>query len=74
MIGNVYLRAEPRIGSPLTGEIVQLGRPVEILAIDGTWYLIHWPPGDAAGTSGWVPGRWVGVISAPPLNIITPSP
>jgi len=74
MIGNVYLRVEPRFGSPLAGEVVERGRPVEILALDGTWYLIRWPPGDAAGMSGWVQGQWVGIVSAPPPNIIAPSP
>jgi hypothetical protein len=74
LIGNVWVRLEPRDDSPLTGEVVQLGRPVEILAIYGTWYQIRWPPGDAEGTFGWVPGRWVGVVAAPPPSIITPGP
>ncbi len=74
MIGNVYLRSEPRDDSPLTGIAVDSGRPVEVLAVYGTWYLIRWPPGDPAGTSGWVPGRWVGVVAAPPPAIITPEP
>jgi hypothetical protein len=74
MIGNVRLRMEPRDDSPLTGESVTVGRPVEILAIYDNWYLIHWPPGIAEGTTGWVPGRWVGVLGVPPPEIITPSP
>jgi hypothetical protein len=74
MIGNVWLRAEPQDDSPLTGARVDVGRPVEILAIFDDWYLIRWPPGDEAGTSGWVPGRWVGVVAPPPLAIVTPSP
>jgi cell division septation protein DedD len=74
LIGNVRLRAEPRDDSPLTGEVVNQGRPVEVLAIYGTWYQIRWPPGDAGGTSGWVPGRWIGVVAAPPPEIVTPGP
>lgn len=74
MIGNVYLRSEPRDDSPLSGMAVDSGRPVEVLAVYGTWYLIRWPPGDPTGTSGWVPGRWVGVVAAPPPAIITPEP
>jgi hypothetical protein len=74
LIGNVRLRAEPRNDSPLTGETVLQSRVVEVLAIYGNWFLIHWPPGDAKGTSGWVPGRWVGVVAPPPPGIITPSP
>lgn len=74
LIGNVRLRAEPQDNSLLTGDVVNQGRPVEVLAIYGTWYQIRWPPGDALGTSGWVPGRWVGVVAAPPLEIVTPGP
>lgn len=74
MIGNVRLRTEPRDDSQLTGESVTVGRPVEILAIYDTWYLIHWPPGVPEGTTGWVPGRWVGVLGVPPPEIVTPNP
>jgi hypothetical protein len=74
LIGNVRLRAEPRNDSPLTGETVLQGQVVEVLAIYTNWFLIRWPPGDAKGTSGWVPGRWVGVVAPPPPAIITPSP
>lgn len=74
LIGNVRLRAEPLDNSPLTGETVLQGRVVEVLSIYRNWFLIRWPPGDAQGTSGWVPGRWVGVVAPPPPDIITPSP
>jgi len=74
MIGNVRLRAEPRADSPLTGESALTALPVEIVAVYQDWYLIRWPPGDASGPSGWVPGRWVGVLAPPPPAIITPSP
>ena len=74
MIGNVRLRTEPLVGSPLSGDVVQLGRPVEILAAYGTRYLIRWPPGDDQGTAGWVPGRWVGIVAPLPAAIITPGP
>ncbi len=74
MIGNVRLREEPRVDSPLTGETALTGLPVEIVAVYEDWYLIRWPPGDAAGSSGWVPGRWVGVLAPPPAAIITPGP
>ena len=74
MIGNVRLREEPRADSPLTGETALTALPVEILAVYEDWYLIRWPPGDPAGTSGWVPGRWVGVLAPPPAAIITPGP
>ena len=50
------------------------GRVVEVLSIYRNWFLIRWPPGDVQGTFGWVPGRWVGVVSPPPPDIITPSP
>jgi hypothetical protein len=74
MIGNVRLRAEPRDGSPLTGDVVRQGQAVEVLAVYGEWYQIRWPPGDTGGTSGWLPGRWVGLVAPPPLTIITPVP
>jgi Bacterial SH3 domain len=74
MIGNVLLRVEPRADSPLTGGRAQQGRPVEVMAIYQDWYQVRWPPGDPAGTSGWVPGRWVGLVSAPPPALITPGP
>ena len=74
MIGNVRLREEPRADSPLTGETALTALPVEILAVYEDWYLIRWPPSDPAGTSGWVPGRWVGVLAPPPAAIITPGP
>ncbi len=74
MIGNVWLRAEPRDNSPLLGIIVDRARTVEVLAVYDTWYLIRWPPGDKSGTTGWVPGRWVGVVAPPPPRIITPVP
>ncbi len=74
MIGSVWLRAEPRANSPVTGETVTTGRPVEIVAIAGDWYLIRFPPGDANGVQGWVPGQWVGLVAAPPMEIITPGP
>ncbi len=74
MIGNVWLRAEPQDGSPILRIAVEQARPVEILAVYGTWYLIRWPPGDVTGNSGWVPGRWVGVLAPPPPSIITPVP
>jgi SH3-like domain-containing protein len=50
------------------------GRVVEVLSIYENWFQIRWPPGHAQGTSGWVPGRWVGVVAPPPPDIITPSP
>jgi hypothetical protein len=74
MIGNVRLRTEPLPTTTLTGETVEVGRPVEILAITGGWYLVRWPPGDPNGTSGWVPGQYVGVLAPPPQDIITPVP
>lgn len=74
MIGNVWLRAEPRPDSELTGTTVDQARPVQILAIYQDWYLVRWPPGEADGQSGWVPGRWVGLFNAPPPGIITPEP
>lgn len=74
MIGNVRLRAEPQVNSEMMGVTVDQARPVEILAIYEDWYLIRWPPGQADGSSGWVPGRWVGVFGAPPTGIITPEP
>lgn len=74
MIGNVWLRTEPRDGSPLLGIVVDQARPVEILAVYGTWYLVRWPPGDLQAASGWVPGRWVGILAPPPSRIITPVP
>ena len=74
MIGNVWLRAQPGIGSPITREQVQQARPVEIVAVYRDWYQIRWPPGDPGGTTGWVPGRWVGVLAPPPAAIITPGP
>jgi len=74
MIGNVRLRAEPQVNSEMTGVSVDQARPVEILAIYEDWYLIRWPPGQASGQSGWVPGRWVGLFGAPPPAIITPEP
>jgi SH3-like domain-containing protein len=74
MIGTVWLREEPRNGSPVTGETVNRGQPVEILAIYDDWMLIRWPIGDPEGASGWVPNRWVGMVAAPPAEIITPGP
>jgi len=74
MIGSVWLRAEPRDNSPVTGITVTNGRPVEIVAISGSWYLIRFPPGDASAVQGWVPGQWVGLFAAPPLAILTPGP
>lgn len=74
MIGSVWLRAEPRANSPVIGETVTTGRPVEIVAIAGDWYLICFPPGDAKGVQGWVPGKWVGLVAPPPMEIITPGP
>ncbi|NLF01225.1 MAG: SH3 domain-containing protein [Anaerolineales bacterium] len=74
MIGNVYLHSAPGSTSPLNGEIVESGRPVEVLAVFETWYQIRWPPGDAAGASGWTPGRWVGLVAPPPPAIVTPAP
>lgn len=74
MIGNVWLRSGPDDSSPLTGTRVDEARPVEVLAIQGDWYQIRWPPGDPNGTTGWVPGRWVGLVSAPPPGILTPGP
>jgi hypothetical protein len=74
MIGNVRLRDEPRAGSPLTGATALTALPVEIVAVYQDWYLIRWPPGDASGPTGWVPGRWVGVLAPPPPEIITPIP
>jgi hypothetical protein len=74
MIGSVWLRAEPRVDSEMTGVTVDLARPVEILAVYKTWYLVRWPPGDPGGTSGWAPGRWVGLSGALPQSIITPEP
>lgn len=74
MLGNVWLRSEPRDNSPVTGLRVDRARPVEILAVYDTWYLIRWPPGDEAAPSGWVPGRWVGVVAPPPPSLITPGP
>lgn len=74
MIGNVWLRAEPSDASPTIGLRVDRARPVEILAVYDTWYLIRWPPGDENAPSGWVPGRWVGVVAPPPPSIITPGP
>ena len=74
MIGSVWLRAEPRLDSEMTGVTVDLARPVEILAVYKTWYLVRWPPGDLGGASGWVPRRWVGLSGALPQGIITPEP
>jgi hypothetical protein len=74
MLGNVRLRTDPLVDSPLSGDVAQRGRPVEVLAGYGSWYLIRWPPGDDQGTVGWVPGRWVGIVAPLPAAIITPSP
>jgi hypothetical protein len=74
MIGFAHLRAQPSDDSPLTGTIVDQGRPVEVVAVYRTWYLIRWPPGEQEGISGWVPGRWVGIVSPLPERIITPVP
>jgi hypothetical protein len=74
MIGSVWLRAEPSDNSPVTGVTVTNGRPVEIVAITGNWYLIRFPPGDPNGVQGWVPGQWVGLVAPPPMAIITPGP
>jgi len=74
MIGSVWLRTEPQGNSPVTGQTVTNGRPVEVLAIAGDWYLIRFPPGDVSGVQGWVPGQWVGLFAPPPAAIITPAP
>jgi hypothetical protein len=74
MIGNVRLRTEPRNDSSLTGDTALQALPVEIMAVYNDGYLIRWPPGDTTARSGWVPGRWVGVLAPPPPYIITPSP
>src|SRR4030042_72399 len=49
---NVWVRAEPRVDGEMTGTTVDLARPVEILAIYKTWYLVRWPPGDPGGARG----------------------
>jgi hypothetical protein len=73
MIGTVWLRAEPRVGSPVTGETVARGQPVEISAVFGDWYLVRFPPSDPGGTQGWVPGQYVGLVAPVPAAIITPT-
>jgi len=74
MLGHVQLRTEPREGSSLVGVTALRGRAVEVLAVYGAWYLVRWPPGDPTATQGWAPSLWVGVVSAPPPSIITPTP
>ncbi|MCG3211342.1 MAG: hypothetical protein FOGNACKC_04986 [Anaerolineae bacterium] len=73
MIGNVWLRQEPSFDALRLGLILPEGRPVEILAATGDWYLVKWTPEDQAEVMGWAPGRWVGTVLPIPETIITPT-
>ncbi len=73
MIGNVWLRQEPSFDALRLGLILPEGRPVEILAATGDWYLVKWTPENQAEVTGWAPGRWVGTVLPIPETIITPT-
>lgn len=73
MIGNVWLRQQPSVEAVRLGLIMPEGRPVEILAATGDWYLIKWAPQNQAVVIGWVPARWVGTVEPIPETILTPA-
>jgi hypothetical protein len=71
--GNVWLRGGPFAGSPRLGVILERGQTVELLAVFGEWYQVHWAPEAGAEVTGWVPGQWVGTTVPIPARIITPT-
>jgi hypothetical protein len=74
MTGNAWLRAEPSADSARLGVVMELGQPVEIVAVTGDWYRVRWAGQAQAAATGWVPARWVGTTDPIPAFIITPTP
>lgn len=73
MTGNVWLREGPSADSPRVGMILELGQPVEILAVFDDWCRVRWVPQAETQIVGWVPLRWVGTTSGIPARIVTPT-
>lgn len=74
MTGNAWLREEPSADSARLGVVMELGRPVEIVAVFGDWYRVRWAGQAQAAATGWVPAQWVGTTDPIPAFIITPTP
>ncbi|MGD1994586.1 MAG: SH3 domain-containing protein [Anaerolineae bacterium] len=71
--GNVWLRGGPSAGSPRLGVILERGQTVELLAVFGEWYQVHWAPEAGAEVTGWVPRQWVGTTVPIPAYMVTPT-
>jgi hypothetical protein len=72
MTGNIWTHEGPSISSP-PAELLEQGQPVEILAVSGDWYLIHWISRGQDEFVAWVSARWVGTMMAIPASIVTPT-
>jgi hypothetical protein len=74
MTGNVWLREGPSADSSRVGVTLKMGQTVQILAVYGDWYQVHWGTMDQAEVTGWVPAQWVGTTAPIPVHIVTPTP
>jgi hypothetical protein len=74
MTGIVWLREGPSHDSSSVGVTLKIAQTVEILAVYGDWYQVHWRTQDQAEVTGWVPARWVGTTAPIPAYIVTPTP
>jgi hypothetical protein len=73
MTGSVWLREEPFADAPRLGVVLERGQPIEILAVSGDWYRVHWAPQTEAEVIGWAPAEWVGTTTPIPTWLVTPT-
>ena len=74
MTGSVYVRQGPGLEYDLLGLVLERGRSVDIVAVQGDWAQVRWTPQDGAQIVGWVPMTWVGTLTPIPEWMITPTP
>jgi hypothetical protein len=72
MIGNVWLLVAPAEQAQRVGVVVSRGQPVEIVAVNGEWYLVRWTLQDQTYVTGWALRRFVVPMAAIPPIIVTP--
>jgi hypothetical protein len=73
MTGSVYVRQGPGVEYDLLGLVLERGRSVEVVAVQGNWAQVRWTPQDGAQIVGWVPLTWVGTLTPVPDWMITPT-
>jgi hypothetical protein len=74
MVGNVWAYEAPAVGAPRLEQVLDRGRPVEILAVYDDWCLVRWIALGTEEYRGWVSRRWVGMLDPIPEYLITPTP